>query len=139
MSETQTDIREGKLPFNSGEDLTDKEGHLVKINSDGDVVLPTAITDHAIYLVVSGDVADKKSIVQPFTGERNHRVRTEGIGSAGDLLVLADTGTAADKGKVRKIPTDAGTYRVVAIAEEGFVDDQLVLARPYAGGNIVVN
>jgi len=40
--------------------------------------------------------------------------------------------TSADKGKVRK-PTASGTYRLVGIAEEAFVDGQLVRMRPTFG------
>lgn len=54
-------------------------------------------------------------------------------------LVLADPGTAADKGKVRVLPAAAGTYRVLAIAEEKGVDGQLVLCRPAMVGNVVVS
>ena len=54
------------------------------------------------------------------------------------MLVLADVGTAADKGKVRALPTAGGTYRGLAIAEEAGVDGQLVLARPEMIGNITV-
>ena len=53
-------------------------------------------------------------------------------------LVLADTATPADKGKVRALPSAAGTYRGLALAEEAGVDGQLVLARPAMLGGIVV-
>jgi len=43
-----------------------------------------------------------------------------------------------DDGKVRKLPTAAGTYRGIAIAEEVGEDEQLVLARPAMIGNITV-
>jgi hypothetical protein len=56
----------------------------------------------------------------------------------GDVLVLADCTLEADRGKVRALPTAAGTYRGLALAEEAGVDGQLVLARPAMIGNIVV-
>jgi hypothetical protein len=76
--------------------------------------------------------------VRPIEAGRNIRVRLEGTCNPGDLLVLADVETAADKGKVRVLPEDAGTYRGLAIAEEAGVDEQLVLCRPAMVGAIVV-
>ena len=68
------------------------------------------------------------------TPNRSVRIVAKGTGNPGDLLVLADGATvAADKGKVRKVPATAGTYRLVAIAEEAFADGQLVKARPTFG------
>ena len=65
--------------------------------------------------------------MRPLTPNRTVRVIAKGTGNPGDLLVLADgVTTAADKGKVRKVPDDDGTYRLVGIAEEAFVDGQLV-------------
>ncbi|MDD4175075.1 MAG: hypothetical protein PHN34_12620, partial [Kiritimatiellae bacterium] len=54
----------------------------------------------------------------------------KGTCNPGDVIVLADTGTAADKGKVRALPAAAGTYRGLGIAEEKGVDGQSVLFRP---------
>jgi hypothetical protein len=45
----------------------------------------------------------------------------------------------SDAGMVRLIPTAAGTYRVIAIAEEAGVDGQLVLCRPYMVGNVTIS
>ena len=70
----------------------------------------------------------------PRLGFLSHaRLVAKGAGNPGDLLVLADgVTTAADKGKVRK-PTTTGTYRLVGVAEEAFVDGQLVRMRPTFG------
>ena len=70
---------------------------------------------------------------------RNVRLTLKGTCNPGDVLVLADTGTAADKGKVRALPASAGTYRGLAIAEEKGADGQLVLCRPAMIGNVVVS
>jgi hypothetical protein len=67
------------------------------------------------------------------------RAVLKGTCNPGDVLVLADTGTTADKGKVRTLPASAGTYRGLTIAEEKGVDGQLVLCRPAMIGNVVVN
>jgi hypothetical protein len=133
MNSNQGDTRTGQIPLNCGEDLTGKEGHLVKLADGGNIaeaLLPTAITDITPFVCVSSGTLDTLGQFQPFTGEKNHQVRTKGTGSAGDQLVLADTGTAADKGKLRKLPATTGTYRVLAIAEADFVDGQLLKVRP---------
>jgi hypothetical protein len=40
---------------------------------------------------------------------------------------------------VRVLPAGAGTYRVIAIAEEKGVDGQLVLSRPCMVGNVTIS
>ncbi|CAN5352516.1 hypothetical protein BH09VER1_BH09VER1_28470 [soil metagenome] len=128
-SATQSDTKNGKLPLICGEDLTLKEGYLCTLTSTG-ALLPTAITDLVPFLCDAGDVLGESGDFIPFTGEKNHRVWAKGAGSKGDRLVLADPGTAADKGKVRVLPGATGTYLVIAIAEEDFEDGQLVKVRP---------
>ena len=75
--------------------------------------------------------------MRPLSPTRSMRVAAKGTGSPGDLLVLADgVTTAADKGKVRSkssLTASSGTYRLVGIAEEAFVDGQLVKMRPTFG------
>ena len=109
---TQTNIKHGDFQVLAGEDLTGKEDCLVKLTHDtgiGEVKLPAANSDYALYLLIEGAV-----------------------------LVLADVATAADKGKVRALPATSGTYRGLAIAEEAGVDGQTVLCRPAMLGNITV-
>ena len=139
---SQTNIRTGDIPVTAGEDLTGKEDRLVKLASDGGAtvaVLPAANSDLALYLVLEGAAADKTASLRPLHAERNVRVPLKGTCNPGDVLVLADVATPADKGKVRALPAVAGTYRGLLVAEEAGVDGQSVLARPAPGiGNIVV-
>lgn len=128
----------GAIAKVAGEDLTDLDGRLVKLDADGEVILPTAITDITPFLLVEDGASGDNVTVLPFTGEKNHRVRLNGTCNAGDTLVLADTAVAGDKGKLRALPAAPGTYRGIAIAEEDGVDEQLVLCRPYPVGNITV-
>lgn len=72
-----------------------------------------------------------ESSVKPLNRGEQVRVFVKGACAMGDLLCAADPSTAADKGKLRKLPTTAGTYAVLAIAEEAGVDGQAVLARAY--------
>jgi len=138
---SQTNTRVGDIPVLAGEDLTGMEGRLVVMTHDSgvaEVKLPAAITDYALYVLLEG-AADAKNVgVRPIQAERNIRARLEGTCNPGDVLVLADVAVAADKGKVRALPEDAGTYRGLAIAEEAGVDEQLVLCRPAMLGDIVV-
>ncbi len=141
MNASQTNTQAGAIVRAAVEDLSDKEGHLVLLTDDSGtpvVTLPAAQSDITPYVLVDGDIEGEDVAIQPLSGDRNVRVRLKSTCVAGDILVLADIGTAADIGKVRKIPTTAGTYRALLIAEESGVDGQLVLARPCSLGNLTV-
>ena len=138
---TQTDTRTGSFRVLAGEDLTDKEGYLVVLTHDGgvpEVKLPADNGDYALYAVIN-DGEDAENVdVQPLEAGANVRLALKGTCNPGDVLVLADTATAADKGKVRALPTAAGTYRGLAVAEETGVDGQYVLCRPALIGPVTV-
>lgn len=138
----QTDTKSGLIRVLAGANLTGKRGYLVKMTHDTgvpEVKLPAAVADLAVYLVDDENVDAELVSVEPLPGDRNVRVCLKGTCNPGDVLVLADPGTAADAGKVRALPAAAGTYRGLAVAEEKGVDGQFVLCRPYAIGDIVVN
>ena len=125
----------------AGEDLTDKEGYLVVLTHDDgvpEVKLPADNGDFALYAVIDGGEDAGNVDVQPLEAGANVRLTLTGTCNPGDVLVLADTATAADKGKVRALPTAAGTYRGLAIAEETGVDGQYVLCRPALIGLVTV-
>jgi len=134
---SQSNTHEGDILITANEDLSSYADVLVApYNSSGSLVVtrPAANNDYAVYLLVYGAVSGGKATVRPLNPNRTVRIVAKGTGNPGDLLVLADgAGTAADKGKVRKLPASAGTYRLVAIAEEAFVDGQLVRVRPTFG------
>ena len=138
---SQSNTRVGDIRVLAGESLTGKEGYLVKMTHDtgvAEVKLPTGNGNYAFYAVIEGAADAAFVSVRPIDASRNVRLVLSGTCNPGDALVLADVGTAADKGKVRALPTAPGTYRGLAIAEEAGVDGQLVLARPAMIGNIVV-
>ena len=139
---SQTNTRVGDFVVLAGEDLTEKEGFLVKLTHDAgepEVLLPTDNDDLALYVVLDG-VADGELIsIRPVEASRNVRAKLEGTCNPGDVLVLADVATAEDKGMLRALPAAAGTYRGLALAEEIGVDGQLVLFRPAMLGAIVVS
>ena len=138
---SQSDVRRGSFRVLAGEALTDLENYLVKLTHDTgvpEVLLPTSNDDYALYLVLDG-AADAENVdVEPLEAGQSCRITLKGTCNPGDVLVLADVGTAADKGKVRALPAAAGTYRGLAIAEEKGVDGQYVLCRPALIGVITV-
>ncbi len=138
---SQTDTRVGSFRVLAGEDLTDKEGRLVKLTHDAgvpEVKLPASNDEYALYVLLDGAADAGHVDVDPLAAGRNVRVQLKGSCNPGDVLVLADVGTAADKGKVRALPAAAGTYRGLAVAEEKGVDGQYVLCRPALIGPVVV-
>jgi len=137
----QSNTRTGKFSLLAGEDLTGKEGCLVELTHDTgvpEVKLPASNSAITPYLVDAEAVDAALCEVIPLEQSRNVRIVLKGTCNPGDQLVLADTGTAADKGKVRVLSAAAGTYRVIAIAEEKGVDGQLLLCRPCMVGNVTV-
>ncbi len=134
---SQSNTHEGDILVTANEDLSSYADVLVApYNNSGSLVVtrPAANNDYALYVLVYGAPSGGKATVRPLNPDRTVRVVAKGTGNPGDLLVLADgVTTAADKGKVRKLPTTSGTYRLVAVAEEAFVDGQLVRARPTFG------
>jgi hypothetical protein len=105
---------------------------LVKLaNSGGEsvVLLPEANDDDTLYLLIGGNTIGLPVAIDPLDPGQNQRATLKSTCVCGDDLVLADVATAADKGKLRKLPTVAGTYRVIGTAEESGVDGQQVLFR----------
>ena len=138
---SQSDTRSGTFRVLAGENLTDKKGYLAVLTHDTgvpEVKLPAANADLAFYLVDDGAADAAYVDVEPLEAGRNVRAVLKGTCNPGDVIVLADTGTAADKGKVRALPAAAGTYRGLGIAEEKGVDGQAVLFRPAMIGNVTV-
>ena len=139
---SQSNTRYGAFRVLAGESLVGLEGRLVKMTHDTgvpEVKLPASNDDYAIYILTEGGADAALVSVDPIEIGRNIRPKLVGGCNPGDVLVLADVGTAANKGSVRVLPTVAGTYRGLAIAEELGVTGQLVLARPTLIGNITVS
>ena len=137
---SQSNTHDGDLLLSAGEDLSTYADVLVApYNSSGLLVVtrPAANNDYALYVLVYGAPPTGKATVRPLDPNRTVRVTAKGAGNPGDLLVLADgVTTAADRGKVRSkagLTTGSGTYRLVGVAEEAFVDGQLVRMRATFG------
>lgn len=129
---TQSATQPGFVPAVADGVLTGLEGRLTKITADG-VALPAAVTDLAFLLLLEGGADEADVTVQPLIVDSNVRVRANGTGSKGDVLVLCDptVSSGANAGKVEALDAqDAGHYFSPGIAEEDFVDEQLVKVRP---------
>jgi len=137
---SQSNTHDGDLLLTAGEDLSTFADVLVApYNSSGQIVVtrPAANNDYALYVLVYGAPPAGKATVRPLDPQRTVRITAKGAGNPGDLLVLADgVTTAADKGKVRSkagLTAGSGAYRLIGVAEEAFVDGQLVRVRPTFG------
>ena len=134
---TQTNIHPGgPKKINAGEDFTGLEGRLVKIADAGstpEVVSPATVMDICPYVLVTEAVQDANCEVISILDEKEIRVRANGTGSAGAVLVLCDptASTGANKGKVEALGSTEGAYFSPGIALEDFVDEQLVKIRPH--------
>lgn len=129
----QTNTKAGPFPEVAAENLTGKEGRLVTLAASGVSLLASATVVQP-YLLTDGGIAGDSVAVAPLSPERQYRIPLVGTCAKGDTLVAADPATAAHKGAVRALPSSAGTYGIVGIAEEAGVDGQTVLVRPHLVG-----
>lgn len=130
----QTNTKAGGITAIASEDLSGKRSRLVVLGNSGGTLIAsliTAVTALALYLLDEDGAADAEVSLSPISAQEQIRIVAKGTGSAGDVLALADPGTAADKGKVRALPAAEGAYFSPGIAEEDFVDGQHVLVRPF--------
>ena len=135
---SQSNTRAGDIRVLAGEDLTGKEGYLVKMTHDSgvaEVKLPAAVSDYAVYVVIEAAEDGELCTVRPIFGNRNVRIKLAGTCNPGDFMCLAAIANS-DNGQVRALPAASSTYRGLGIAEEAGVDEQLVLVRPVSLGNI---
>lgn len=139
MSQTNTQI--GQIVLPAATDLTGKEGLLVGIaqisGQPGFGLQNNASNQNPLFVVVDGDAIGKSTAALPLSPDRNVRVRLEGVCTPGATLVCSAV-NGQHLGKVRQLPTTAGTYVAVGIAEEPGVDGQLVKLRPTGLHQIVV-
>lgn len=135
MNPDQTNTKPaGPFPVLAGEDLTGKRSRLVVLTHDNgvpEVKLPASNLDLALYQLCEAGLDTAEVEVEPLiSGGRHRRIPLKGACNPGEIAVLADVATPADKGMVRKLPAGAGIYVQVGIFEEVGVDGQNVLVRP---------
>lgn len=127
---TQNNTQPGFITGVADGVLTDLEGRLLKITADGYAV-PSTVYDLALFLLLDGAADEGRIALHQVSPESNVRIRANGTGSKGDVLVLCDPSASAgvNAGKVQTVGTTEGRYFSVGIAEEDFIDEQLVLVR----------
>lgn len=122
MNPNQSNTRPvGPFPVLAGEDLTGKLSRLVVLSHDTgvpEVLLPTDNKALALFLLNDEGVDGEMVEVEPLIPGKTYRTTLKDAVNPGDVLVLADVGTAADKGKLRKLPAAAGLYVQIGIADE---------------------
>jgi len=133
---SQTNIQIGPIVLPAGNDLTGKEGYLVKIgNNSGKAAIYIADepSDSPTFVLVEGRTAGELVTVLPLSPDRNSRVVLQGVCTPGDIMV------PEDEGRIRALPNIPGTYRGIAFSEESGVDGQLIKIRPTWLGLITVS
>lgn len=112
--------------------LTDLEGRLLKMTADG-YSLPAAVSDIALFALLQGGADEAAIVVGQLSPGTSMRVRANGTGNKGAVLVLCDPAASSgvNAGKVETIGTTQGVYFSPGVAEESFVDEQLVKIRPH--------
>ena len=126
----QSDTKAQDIGLTSTSDMTGLENTLVKIVNAAGVAqfaVPAAVTDLALFLVDSGDVAANLTFAEaPYTGN-NARAACSGAINPGDILAL----DAANWGKVITLPAAPGKYFSPGVAEEAATAGGLVKFRPF--------
>ena len=143
MFYTQSNTKAGHRPFVGAAGLVNNEGKLLVLSSNSGVptvALPTATTDIPQFVLVddgatqtsASNLAGQQVQAQPLSAGENVRIRAYNAGAAGVKLVMADptANAGAQAGMVKAIGTVAGVFVQIGVAEEDFVDGQLVLVRP---------
>lgn len=134
LNPDQSNTKAGGIVAIAADDLTGMRSRLVVLGNATGTVIASAIASVsalALYLLDQDGDEDEEVQLSPISAQENFRVVAKGTGGAGAVLALADPATPADKGKVRVVPATEGAYFSPGIAEEDFVDGQLVLVRPF--------
>lgn len=128
LNASQSNTKQGAKTLLGNVDLTGKENLLWKIVNVAGVPkfdLPAAITDLAIYVGMSGDVAANDNTGEVPSVNENCRVLVNGAVNAGDLLCL----DPASYGKLYKPAGGSGATVAHFIAEETAAAGGLCLVR----------
>lgn len=127
---SQTNVQEGDILLTASEALTG--GLLVKVINDSglaEAALPDNATDEVPFVVVDTTTSGDLATLRPLSPSQSVRIRLDGTCNPGAQLVSA-TPNGTNDGKVVTLPAAAGTYRLIGIAEEAGIDEQLVRIRP---------
>jgi len=131
MFAIQSNTKRGLIVVAAGDDLTGKEGYLVKLGNNAGVpsaYLPTAVTDVANYLVAEGAAPGLNCTLIPL--EPGQQVR---VVAGATTLVPGDkvVAYAASAAGLASEYTGSGAAFIVGIAEQvGDTAGQYLLIRP---------
>ncbi|MFA5263209.1 MAG: hypothetical protein WC378_05240 [Opitutaceae bacterium] len=121
MNPDQSNTRPvGPFSVLAGEDLTGMRSRLCVLTHDTGVPeakLPTDNNALALFLLNDEAADTERTEVEPLIPGKTYRTPLKDAVNPGDALVLADIGTPADKGKLRKLPATAGVYVQIGIAD----------------------
>lgn len=124
----QSNTKKGDVNFPASVNLTGAENLLWKIVNNGGVpnfALPTAVTDIAPYVGMSGDVIGNNCSAECPGTDENFRVLLDLACNPGDKLALSPN----IFGRLYAPQAAAGSILVEYIAEEAGVAGQLLLVR----------
>ena len=130
LNPSQSDTRRGDINLPASVNLTGCENLLWKIvNNNGvaNFALPTAVTDLALWVGASGDVAGNNVAAEAPSQNENCRVLLDGTCNPGDSLSLSPN----IWGRLYKPPGGSGATNYLFVAEEAGVAGQLVKVRLY--------
>ena len=128
LNGSQSNTKRGDITLLASVDLTGKENYLLKIVNSGGVpkfALPTAVTDLAVYVCGSGDVAGNEVAAESPSGGENCRVLVNAAVVPGDLLCIDPNAY----GKLYVPAGSSGATNVLFIAEESAGAGGLCLVR----------
>ena len=131
MANEQSNVQEGDFQVIAYESLTDKEGYLVKLVDDSNVLeaaLPDDPADICPFVVIEGAAAGSYVTLRPLYGNQQVRIRLNGTASPGDLVYPLADGT--NDGKCAAVGSTPDEICVHGIALEVGVDEQLLLVTP---------
>lgn len=125
----QGNTKQGAIVLPGYSDLTGKENYLWKIVNDSGTTkfdVPSAVTDLALFVGMSGDVAGNDNTGEAPSLNDEARVICTGTGNAGAVLMLDSSAW----GKCKTLTATAGLYFSPGIAEEAWTAGQAVKFRP---------
>ncbi len=132
-NDVQSNTKIGAIQFLAKGDLTGLEGYLLQLINDSGVCkvqVPAAADTECQFVLDEGGADGEWVKCLPLDPNRNIRMVGKTAITAGTRCVLADPGTAADKGKIRAVPAGAGDYWSPGFVEELSADGNWTRVRP---------
>jgi len=111
------------LSFKANADLDTKQYYLVEQVAGEKVDLPDNNADICIGVLLNKPKSGENASVRMLNSAGSCWMVASAAIAEGDLVVMADVTTAANKGKIRTLPTAVGTYYIVGKALEAATAD----------------